>query len=594
MYGFYNKMMKVDAGRRSFEVRELPDDLLSQTLGGRGLGTHLLLELNPPGVDPLGPGNNLIITTGPATGTAVWGSCRHAVFTKSPQTGLYSESYSGGKAAESISATGLDAIAIDGASEHPIWLEITPDEVVFHDASQLWGLDTYQTEDAVKKWIKENRPRANRPAALVIGPAGENLVSYAVIENEYWRSAGRTGSGAVMGSKRIKAIAFWGDRKREVADPALLKEFVSGLARRGKDDPGAHVFKTQGTPVMVDVLNNAQAFPSRYWQKGTVEHNTEINSAALHSRCEVTPHACLKCFLACGRMTTVKQGRHAGMKMEGPEYETIYAFGGLCEVDSIEEIIYLNDVCDRLGMDTISGGNMAAMTIEAVRQGKVSYDIDYGEADKIAGLLRDIAYVNGVGAVLAKGVKYASPELGMADQAVHVKGLEPAGYDPRVLRGMGLAYATAPRGACHLRATFYKADLANIIQPDQVEGVAEVFVEWEDRLGFFDNLVLCRFYRDLVQWKELGQILKAVIGLDLNTEQMRAISAEVTNNTRRFNLREGLTMADDRLPKRFTSQALPESQKVLDQAEMRRMLAEYYRARGWDSQGRPEPHQRNL
>lgn len=586
MHGFFNKMLKVDVGRRAYDIVELSDELLSRTMGGRGLGTHLLLELNPPKVDPLSPDNNLILTTGPLTGTAIWGSCRHGVFTKSPQTGMYSEAYSGGKAAESISATGFDAIAMVGASDTPLWLEISPDGVVFHDADELWGADSFATEDAVKDWIKDNRPEAKRPAALVIGPAGESLVSFAVIENEYWRSAGRTGAGAVMGSKRIKAIAFWGDRKREVANPAMVKEFVASLAAKGKQDPGVKAFKANGTPVMVDVISGVGAFPSRYWQQGKVEHQSQINATALHERCEVTPHACLKCFIACGRMATVKDGVHKGLQMEGPEYETIYAFGGLCGVKDIEDIVYLNDICDRLGMDTISGGNMAAMTIEAARQGKVDYDVDYGQVDKIAGLLADIANCNGLGGVLAKGVKTASQEMGMADQAIHVKGLEPAGYDPRVFKGMGLAYGTAPRGACHMRATFYKPELAGMIDSDQIEGKANLFVEWEDRLCFFDVLILCRFYRDLVQWPELGQMVQAVTGLELSTDQLKAIAREVTDNTRRFNLREGLTMNDDRLPKRFAEQALPDSGKTISREQMEQMLRDYYKARNWDQEGR--------
>jgi len=587
MYGFYNRLMVIDATQRSYEIRDISDELLRDTLGGRGLGTHLLLELNPPQVSPLAPANNLIITIGPTTGTAIWGSCRYAVFTKSPQTGLYSESYSGGKAAESISAAGFDAVAIHGASDQPIWLEITPRGVEFHDASSLWGMDCYQTEDAVKGWIKENRPDAGRPAAMVIGPAGENLVSYAVIENEYWRSAGRTGTGAVLGSKRIKAIAFWGDCKKEVAHPKLVREFASSLAIRGKEDVGAQVFKTQGTPMMVDVMNQHDAFPSRYWQEGTVEHKERINAQALHQRCQVTPHACLKCFIACGRMTTVQRGRHAGLRLEGPEYETIYAFGGLCEVDSIEEIVYLNDVCDRLGIDTISGGNMVALTIEAVRQGKVSHDINYGDVDKIASLLHDIAYLDGLGAVLAKGVKTAAEAMDMAEQAIHVKGLEPAGYDPRVFKGMGLAYGTAPRGACHMRSTFYKPELMGTIDADQIEGKAEIFVKWEDRLCFFDTLIICRFYRDLLQWPELGQVVKAVTGLELSINQMQILAKKVTDNTRRFNVREGLTASDDRLPRHFASHALPQNGKTISRKQMDQLLQDYYRVRGWDQEGKP-------
>ncbi len=587
MKGFYNMLLVVDATYQSFELKRLDDDLLMNTLGGKGLATHLLLTHNPAGVDPLAPENNLIFASGPVTSTGIWGSCRHGVYTKSPQTGFYSESYAGGTAAESMAATGFDAVMIKGAGEGPVWLEIGETGVRFHPADNLWGLDTYETEDRIKDWIKENRPAAKRSGVVTIGPAGENRIVFAVIENDYWRSAGRTGVGAVMGAKNIKAIAFWGNRKRDVADPGLLKSFAREMATRSKEDAGVKAYKSMGTPMLVDVMNNAGGFPTRYWHKGTSENRERINAAALHERCEVKPHACLKCFIACGRLTTVKQGRHKGLKIEGPEYETIYAFGGLCEVADIEEIAYLNDVCDRLGMDTMTGGNLAAFTIEAVRQGKLDYDIGYGRVDAIARLLEDITHRRGPGEVLAQGIKSAAKTWDMEDQAIHVKGMEPAGYDPRVLKGMGLAYGTSDRGACHLRATFYKPELAGIVDPEKIGGKAEIFALWEDRLTLFDTLILCRFFRDLYQFEELSTIIKCTTGLQLDEADMRAVARRVTDDTRRFNLREGLTPKDDRLPRRFHEEVLPEMGKVLPQEDFDQMLLEYYQARGWDKEGRP-------
>ena len=588
MKGFFNMLLVVDATHQSFELKRLDDDLLTNTLGGKGLATHLLLAHNPPGVDPLGPENNLIFASGPVTNTGIWGSCRHGVYTKSPQTGFYSESYAGGTAAESMAATGFDAVMIKGAGEGPVWLEIGETGVSFHPAEDLWGLDTYETEDRIKDWIRENRPAAKRSGVVTIGPAGENKVVFAVIENDYWRSAGRTGVGAVMGSKNIKAIAFWGNRKRDVADPGLLKSFAKEMATRSKEDASVKAYKSMGTPMLVDVMNNAGGFPTRYWHKGTSENRERINAAALHERCEVKPHACLKCFIACGRLSTVKQGRHKGLKIEGPEYETIYAFGGLCEVADIEEIAYLNDICDRLGMDTMTGGNLAAFTIEAVRQGKLDYDIGYGRVDAIARLLEEIAHRRGPGEVLAQGIIVAAKAWKMEDQAIHVKGMEPAGYDPRVLKGMGLAYGTSDRGACHLRATFYKPELAGIVDPEKIGGKAEVFALWEDRLTLFDTLILCRFFRDLYQFEQLSTIIKCTTGLELDEAGMRAVARRVTDDTRRFNLREGLTPEDDRLPRRFHEEALPENGKVLAREAYEQMLLEYYQARGWNSEGRPE------
>lgn len=588
MYSYYNKVLIIDVTQKTMDFKMLSDQLLETVLGGKGLGIHLLLENNPPGVNPLDPDNHLILTAGPTAGTPIWGSCRHGVFTKSPLTGYLSESYSGGTVTERMVHTGFDATMIYGTSDRPLWIEICEEGAIFHSADHLWGLDTFATEEQIKKWIKENRQKSKNCGVITIGPAGENLVRISVIENDYWRSAGRTGVGAVMGSKNIKAIAFWGNKQKEVADHDLVKNISKDLSSKAKDDKGVHAYKTMGTPMLVDILNEAGAFPTRYWQKGRSEHQEKINARALHKHCEVKPHACLKCLIACGRMSIIKQGRHKGLKIEGPEYETIFAFGGLCEVNEIEEIAYLNDICDRLGMDTISAGNLVAFTIEASKQGKIDQEIDYGQVDKIASLLQDIAYRRGIGNVLADGIKSAAKKFNIEDQAIHVKGLEPAGYDPRVLKGMALSYGTSDRGACHLRATFYKPELAGIVDPEQIKGKAKVFTEWEDRLTIFDCLILCRFYRDLYQWDELNQIIKGCMGLDLNKESMRSIASTITTNARLFNLREGLTPEEDHLPKPFYTNVLPETNKAITKEQMDVLLQEYYNLRGWDNKGEPK------
>ena len=586
MKGFFNRILIINVSDHSHYVDTIDDSILEKYLGGKGLSTYLLLKFNPPGVDPLSPENHLILATGPVSGTAIWGSCRYGIYTKSPQTGFYSESYSGGTAGDYMTKTGYDAIMIHGASESPVWLEIYEDGVRFHSAQTLWGSDTYETEDMVRELVAENNPDQPKSGVIVIGQAGENGVTFSVVENDYWRSAGRTGTGAVMGSKRIKAIAFWGSRKKELADKDVVSDFARDIAKRGKDDAGANAYKTMGTPMLVKIVNQAGAFPTRYWQKGSSENWEKISADALHEYCEVKPHACLKCFMACGRLSTVKAGRHAGLRIEGPEYETIYAFGGLCEIDRIEEIMYLNDICDRLGMDTISAGNLVAFAIEAAKQGKIQLKIDYGDVDAIAKLLEDMAYRKGQGDILSRGIKTAAMEWGMEDQAIHVKGLEPAGYDPRVLKGMGLAYGSSARGACHLRATFYKPELSGIVDPDQINGKAAIFREWEDRLTIFDTLILCRFYRDLYQWEELETIVKGTTGLKLSAGDLQTIAANVTNNTRRFNIQEGLRPEDDYLPRRFHKEVL-ESGKVITEAEMKTLLKEYYRSRGWNEDGIP-------
>ena len=586
MKGFYNRILSVNVSDQSHRIDILDDEIFEKHLGGRGLATKLLLKENPAGVEPLGPENNLIFATGPVSGTRIWGSCRYGVYTKSPQTHFYSESYSGGTLGDYMSGCGYDAVIIKGASRRPVWLEICDQGVQFHDARDLWGLDTYTTEDRIKKTHAEKSPDCPKAGVMAIGPAGENTVTFAVIENDYWRSAGRTGAGAVMGSKKIKGIAFRGSRKKKVADEDKTAEFAKKMAAIAKEDAGVKAYKSLGTPMLVKIANAAGCFPTRYWQRGCFEKWEQISADALHARCTVKPNSCLKCFIACGRLSTIQHGRHAGLTIEGPEYETIYAFGGICEVSDIEEIMYLNDICDRLGMDTITAGNLVGFAIEASRQSRIDLKIDYGDVDAMAALLKDIAYRRGAGDILADGIKKAGREWEMEDQAIHVKGLEPAGYDPRVLKGMGLAYATSDRGACHLRATFYKPELTGMIAPDRIEGKAAMFAEWEDRLTIFDTLILCRFYRDLYQWDELSKIIEATTGLALDVEGMRSIASNVSDAVRTFNLREGMKPVDEQLPSRFHLEPLP-SGNLITADEMAALLKDYYKSRGWNDKGVP-------
>ena len=586
MDGFYGRILLIDLNRMHFKTQPVADSLLSTFLGGKGLASKLLYDLNPPKVDPLAPENHIIFATGPVTASSIWGSSRYGVFTKSPQTDCYAESYSGGKVPEAIDATGYDAIVLSGCCETPNVLAVFPDRVEFHAAADLWGMDTYKTEAAVLKQFGRNEDGFRHPGAVVIGPAAENGVRFAVIKNDRWRSAGRTGVGTVLGAKRVKAILFQGDQRRSMHDRWTVRRIAKELTAESRGNAGVKAYKTMGTAQMVKIMNAANSFPTGYWEKGTCDHWEKIGADALHSRCEVKPNACAKCLMACGRMTTVAQGRHAGLKLEGPEYETIYAFGGLCMVDSIEEIAYLNDICDRLGMDTITAGNLCAFAIEAVRRKKIDYPISSGDADAIAALLNQIALKQDIGAVLAEGIRDAAKTWEMEDVAVHVKGMEPAGYDPRTLKGMGLAYATSDRGACHLRATFYKPELAGMIDRDQIEGKAEMFIDFEDRLTIFDALILCRFYRDLYPWERLGEIVHATTGISSDRPSLSRIASRISNLVRRFNLREGVTAADDRLPSRLY-RPLADSGKAIGEEQVTEMVQDYYRLRGWDENGIP-------
>lgn len=590
LHGFHGRILTVDVGARSYAIEEASPELLSWGLGGKGLATRLLYERNPAGADALGPENRLIFATGPFCAGPIWGGSRYGVFTKSPLTGFYAESYSGGKAPEAVDSAGFDAVVIEGCSDAPVALTIHPEGCSFHDASDLWGLETYDTERAARARYGVDKPGWGPAGAVVIGPAGENLVRFSLIANDFWRCAGRAGVGAVMGSKRIKAVVFQGDRKRPLADVKGARAYAARFAKAGMENKGVKAYKAYGTTMMVAMMNTAGAFPAKYWSQGTCDHWEKISGETFHKEHAITPHACLKCFMACGRMSRLTSGRHEGMVLEGPEYETIYAFGGLCMIEQMDEIVWLNDLCDRLGVDTITAGNLCALAMEACSRGRLDLGLAYGDFLGTGRLIEDIAARRGAGAVLAEGIIPAAKAWGLEDLAVHVKGMEPAGYDPRVLKGMGLAYATSPRGACHLRTTFYKPELAGFIPAEAIEGKAEMLVDYEDRLTIFDTLVLCRFYRDLYPWEELETAIGLVTGLAAGKEELRRKAAAITDTTRMFNLREGLTQEHDRLPSRLLKESLPDGRK-LTQDEMGYMMADYYRLRGWSPDGLPAAYE---
>jgi len=582
MKGYFKKILVINLTDQTYRDENVDESVYRKYLGGKGLAAHLLLEKNKPGVDPLSPDNHLIFALGPMNDTRIWGSSRWGVYTKSPQTGIFSESYSGGRVAEPMSRTGYDAFVLEGASASPVYLEICDDGVRFHDAADIWGADAYKAQDMITA-----RVARKDAGVLVIGPAGEKMVRFAVIANNYWRHAGRSGAGAVMGSKKVKALAFFGSKKKELADPEAEKAFAKEWAQKSKDLPVVDFFKNLGTPGMVDILNEIGAFPSRYWSEGTVAHREAINAQTLNRDFTVKPNACAKCFMACGRMTTVREGRFKGLQVEGPEYETIFAFGGLCLIKTLDQILYLNDVCDRLGMDTITGGNLAAFAIEASLRGKIQEKMAYGDTDAIAALLTNIANKEGLGAVLAEGIRHAAKTWNMEDVAIHVKGMEPAGYDPRVLKSMALAYATSDRGACHARTTAFKGEFAGLVEFDQIEGKAAMLVDFEDRLTLMDAMIGCRFYRDLYLWDEFSQIIKITTGMDIDKAGLQRIAANIRDAARVFNLREGITHKDDTLPDRFFEEGIGPEKKVISREDFAKMKEDYYEIRGWNEQGVP-------
>jgi len=566
--GFFNRVLRIDLTNQEYRYEEIPDSVLRSTLGGKGLGTHFLLEENPVGVDPLSPEAIVVICVGPVTGTKIWGQSRYGMYGKSPATHGFAESYCGGSLPPKIKGCGVDAIVISGKSDQLTYLKVDEEGLSFEDATLLKGMETYGAQDYIA-----SRSVA-KAGVMVIGPAGENRVRFACIKSDRWRSIGRCGFGAIFGSKNLKGISFFGKKKAEIANPELLSKVNKAVFQKGKESPATALYKQMGTPMMVSTMNANNAFPTEYWKSGRFEDFEKINADYMLENCEVTAHACPSCFLRCAKQTRILKGRHKDLMIEGPEYENLYALGGLIKIDSFEEVLNLNDVCDRLGLDTLSAGNMAGFAIEAFKRNKSDFKIDYNQPDKVVELFNLISYNKGFGQILAKGIKEASKELDLEEIAIHVKGLEPAGYDPRALKGMALSYATSARGACHLRGTFYKAEISGQIPKEQIKGKAELHIDYEDRSALFDCLILCRFFRDFDLWEELGQIIEAVTGLAMSKTELELFANTITQKTREYNAREGMGPEMDSLPSRFFKESTLEGDSLKEE-DLAIMIEEY-------------------
>lgn len=568
MKGFFNRLLRINLSTEEFGYEPIPDEILKRTLGGKGLGIHLLMKENPQGADALSPENVFIIATGPVTGTRMWSHSRFGTYTKSPTTGGFGESYCGGTLAPKIKGSGVDVVLLTGKADSLMYLVIDEGGVVFKDASEIEGAETHVAEE----YILEHSPPG--AGAMVIGPAGENLVAIACIKSDIWRSLGRGGMGAVLGSKNLKGIAFAGTKKCDIADDDDLKELVKEIGKKGKESPVTKVYQERGTPNQVGVTNAFKCFPTRYWKSGVFSEWEKISADYMQENFEVKGTGCPMCFLRCQKKSTIKHGRHAGLQLEGPEFETLYAIGGLNAIDSMEEIAWLNVLCDRLGIDTMSAGNISSFAIEASKAGKLDYEIDYNQPEKVGEFYEMISHRRGVGEIFARGIKPAAEELGLEDEAIHVKGLEPGGFDPRVLKGMGLSYATSARGACHLRGTFYKAELSGEMDKNQISGKAKLHIDYEDRAVIFDSLVLCRFFRDFLGWDELLRLISATTGMEFSKEKLEDMANDITNLTREFNTREGLDASTDTLPKPFLTQPTEEG-ATLTKDELDTMIREY-------------------
>jgi len=584
-------ILEVNLSNRKVEKKETPKSLCKTLLGGKGFGTYTLYKRLQTNIDPLSPDNILVISVGPAAGTRVFFASKVNFNFKSPLTGGYAESQMGGYFAPYMKWAGYDMIIISGASNIPVYLYIDENGAEIRSAEHLWGKTTFEVENILKKEIKD------KVATIEIGPAGENLVKYACIcHANGWRQAGRAGSGAVMGSKKLKAIALVADKHDvEVANEDMLKELLYEISEHMKKDPVgtlAENYRKYGTPIMVEIANNLGFFPTKYWSAVRFEKFEEIGPKAM-SRYLISSRACWNCPFACGKLIEIKEGEYAGTRIEGPEYETIFTFGGLCMIDDFPAIAKINEICDGLGLDTISAGNVTAFAIEAYKLGKLKAErpVSYGDAEGIIWLLEQIAHRKSVGDLLAEGVRKAAMLLGMENIAVESKGLEPPGYDPRSLPGMALAYALSSRGACHLRAVMYAVDISGKVDRYSIDSnKVFIYVDNENRFNIFDSLVLCRFARNIFDWQRLSKLIRALTGFNYDVEDLKTIAHRIQTLIRLVNIRFGFSAKDDTISRRFMNEPVePEKNKTVkvNEYELHQAIRKYYEIRGWDEYGIP-------
>ncbi len=570
-------LLRIDLTTGATREETVPPEVIRELIGGKGIGTHYLGQEVAPDVDPLSPQAKLIFVAGPMAGTSMLGSNRYAVYFASPLTNAYCEAYSGGNLAPQFARTGYKVVIVEGKADAPVYLEISEAGAQVHSAADLWGLDAFEAEDKLLE-----RTAHKKAQACVIGQAGENLVRFACVNNNKWHQLGRGGPGAVFGSKNLKGIVWHGDEKVEVARPDEFKAVIRDIVERTKGDPGVAAYQRGGTMNMVRIMNGANAFPTRYWRKGTVDGFEKITVEAMLENHGTKNEVCPPCVMKCVKHNFVFEGRHKGLECEGPEYETAYVFGGLCEIVDLAEIMWLNDLCDRWGVDSMSAGNLCALAIEASQRGLIDEKMDFGDPDCVAEFLRKMCFREGIGDIWADGVLRVEKEHGLEGIAVHVKGMEPAGYDPRVMKGMGLGFATTARGACHLRATMYKPELMGLVDKRAWEDKAAVYCDWEDRLTIMDCLIYCRFYRDLVQWPYITQVVNAAVGTDYGEADLKRVANRILTMTHEFNAARGIGRESERLPDWVTEKPMEdEGAFVFPQSEMVGMLTDYYRIRGW-------------
>jgi aldehyde:ferredoxin oxidoreductase len=595
--GYTGKVLRINLTDQTATKEDLPLEVAKNFIGGAGFGIKYLFDEVKAGTDPLGPDNKLIFASGPLSGTSVPCASRMAVTGKSPLTGAVGMALSGGHFPVELKFAGYDALIIEGKSEKPVYVWIKDGEVKFRGAKKLWGMKTLDTQQIIKNELKDQNVRI-----ACIGPAGENQIKIASIINE-WRAIGRKGLGAVMGSKNLKAIAIRGSGEVAIADKEKLK------AARGKFTAAmkeSHVlyprFSKLGTPMVVDHTCAMGIFPTKNFSTtGEYEPVDKLGVEIQETRI-VGAEACYNCPVGCSQIKLAKTGSYAGTLTEGPEFETMFSFGGATGVENFDAVIAADRLADELGLDTISSGVTIAFAMELYEKGILSkedtggLELNFGNDEAMLAIIQQMAYREGIGDLLADGTKAAAEKIGKGSEkyAMHVKGLELPAYDVRGAKAHGLGYATSFTGADHCRGYAFQEIFGTPVPREvdrfAVEGKGEL-TKWNQdiRTATTDAPTMCAFLLDMavvdIATENTAALMEAVTGLKLTPEKVMQVGERINNLARAFNVREGFTRADDTLPERLLTEPLKAGASkghFISRAELAQMLDEYYAARGWD------------
>jgi len=598
MPGWMNRILRVDLTEGRLTEETVDPDLARAYLGGRGWAIKYLHDEVDPRVEPLSARNKLLLATGPLTGTWAPSGARYMVVTKSPLTGALTCANSGGEFPTEMKRTGYDMFIIQGRSPRPVYLWVKDQEAELRPADHLWGLDVPSTEEAVRA---ETDPRAR---VACIGPAGERLVRMAAIMNDKHRAAGRAGVGAVMGSKNLKAVAVRGGRKVPLADPeglaAISREVREEVAQTARQ--GQLVLRDYGTAYVSLMTHQAGIIPTRNFQTGLFPPARDISGYTLTEKYLLHPRPCHGCPVACGRVTRVDHPLYGGQG-EGPEYETLAAFGSSCGVDDLAAITKANYLCNELGLDTISTGMTIGCAMELFEKGyltraEVGRSLAFGDARAVVELTRQTALRRGFGDRLAEGSHRLASDCGHPELSISAKKLEFPGYDPRGVKGMGILYATSNIGASHMKGDTIYVEMGYLsLEVDRFawQGKPHYCKELQDIFAVIDSAGVCVFVamRHLVDHDQslamtrLSRLLEAATGVGYDPAGLARAGERIYNLERLFLLGAGFSRGDDTLPPRMLREPMPEGPAKGQVVELDRMLPEYYRLRGWDQEGRP-------